>query len=131
MIKWQESYSTGIEKLDEQHKNLFQYCNDLELGIESGDISKSVLELALRFLERYALGHFGQEETCMHKYACPMAKTNHRAHQEFIEKYTFYQTKIKESDDFEVMLKELHRFLESWLKSHICAIDTKLKECVH
>ena len=42
-----------------------QYCNDLEEGMNGGDFSKKSLEIALMFLERYAIGHFGQEETCM------------------------------------------------------------------
>ena len=131
MIKWLESYSTGIDKLDEQHKNLFQYSNDLEDGIKSGDISKNTLELALTFLERYAIGHFGQEETCMYKYACPIAQTNVLAHQEFIETYKLYQMKVSKVDDYGNIHRELHHFLETWLRAHICTIDTKLKQCVH
>ena len=131
MIKWQESYSTGITKLDNQHKNLFQYCNDLELGIKAGDISKSVLELALRFLERYALGHFGQEETCMHQYTCPMSKKNKIAHQKFIQAYKTFEKKIAQGTDSYRTLRHLHTFLEKWLVEHICKIDTHLKACVY
>ena len=87
MIKWQESYSTGIAKLDEQHKSLFQYCNNIEEGLALGGISKRTLEHTLVFLERYAQGHFGQEEACMFKYVCPLGEKNKAAHQKFIETY--------------------------------------------
>ena len=130
MIKWQESYSTGIAKLDEQHRNLFKYCNDLEDAMNDGNVSKGFVELALKFLERYAVGHFGQEEACMYKYNCPIANINQLAHKEFIETYTTYKTKINGVSNFEPIVRELHSFLEIWLRSHICTIDVKLKPCV-
>jgi len=130
MIKWKEAYSTGIAKLDEQHKSLFQYCNDLEEGLKNEGVSKSSLERDLSFLERYAKGHFGQEETCMYKYACPIAATNKSAHQEFIGSYETFRKRISEGEDSDGLFKELHRFLENWLTNHIAQIDTKLKPCV-
>ena len=130
MIKWKESYSTGVAKLDEQHKSLFKYCNDLEDVLNVQGASKQSLERALNFLEKYAKGHFGQEETCMHKCACPAAEKNKLAHQKFIETYKIFQKKISEDGDYQSTLKELHRFLENWLTDHICKIDTQLKKYV-
>jgi hemerythrin len=131
MIEWQDSYSTGIVRLDEQHKTLFLFCNDLEENLKNKTVTKDLLDIELRFLERYAIGHFGQEETCMHKYACPIAKTNKQAHEEFIKKYKDFQKRIISDDAAEEILKELHHFLENWLKNHICKIDSQLKSCVH
>ena len=130
MIEWRESYSIGVEKLDEQHKNLFQYSNDLERGINNGAVSKQTLEGALKFLGSYVKGHFGQEEACMYKYACPFAKQNTMAHQKFIEAYKGFQRILTEEGNNEGTLKELHRFLETWLVDHICKIDVQLKTCV-
>jgi len=130
MIKWKESYSTGVAKLDEQHKSLFKYCNDLEEALNSGSISKSAIEGSLKFLERYAKGHFGQEEACMHQHACPMAEKNKLAHQQFIETYKALQKKVSEGVDSEGVLKELHSFVENWLTEHIAKVDAKLKPCV-
>jgi hemerythrin len=28
MIKWQDSYKTGVEKLDSQHRRLFEIANE-------------------------------------------------------------------------------------------------------
>jgi len=130
MIEWRETYSVGIEKLDEQHRNLFQYSNDLESGIKNGAVSKQTLEGALKFLGSYVKGHFSQEEACMFKYACPMAKQNSMAHQKFIEAYKNFQDIIIKDDDHEGTLKQLHHFLETWLVDHICKIDVQLKPCV-
>ena len=131
MIKWQESYSTGVDKLDEQHKSLFQYSNDLEDGLNCGGVSKETLQRALNFLERYVKGHFGQEEACMFKCVCPIADKNKAAHQKFIEAFRAFQKKISEDGDGEKALRELHQFLETWLTDHIIKIDTQLKPYVH
>ncbi len=130
MIKWEDAYSTGIIELDKQHRNLFQYCNDLGDGIHSGDISQNVLLQALKFLERYIEVHFGREESCMYKYACPIAEKNKFAHQQFIESFKKFQKMINENSESGVILRELHFFLENWLVEHICRIDVKLKTCV-
>ena len=135
MIKWQESYSTGVAKLDEQHKSLFKYSNELEESLNSQGVSKETLQRSLHFLERYVKGHFGQEESCMHQFACPAANINKLAHQKFIEAYITFSDRIsKDADndvDSDAPLKELHHFLENWLTEHICKIDTQLKPCVH
>ena len=130
MIQWDESYSTGVPKLDKQHQSLFQYANDLEAGVKRGDISKNTLELALKFLERYARSHFGQEEDCMNRYACPVAGANREAHQDFIRTYTVYQARLAQGQEPHSILTELHAFIENWLHDHICKIDTQMKGCV-
>jgi hemerythrin len=131
MIKWQDSYSVGIAELDEQHKSLFQFCNDIEDALKDKEISSLLLVSYLGFLKKYVANHFGQEETCMHKYACPIAQTNANAHQNFIRAYGTFEESINKGASSYQTLKELHRFLEDWLVAHICSIDIQLRSCVH
>ena len=131
MIKWQESYSVGVYLLDQQHKELFGFCNDLEDILRDGDVPKGFLEDGLKFLEKYVQAHFGQEETCMHQYACPIAWKNKVAHQKFIQAYRTFSKKIQKDADSYRTLRQLHIFLEKWLVDHICHIDTHLKACVY
>jgi len=131
MIKWQDAYSTGVYLLDEQHKELFGYCNDLEDILREGDVSREFLEQGLKFLEKYVVNHFGQEENCMHQYECPIAKKNKNAHQKFIQSYKKMEKEIAEGADPYRTLRKIHTFLEGWLKMHICNLDTHLKTCVY
>ncbi|MDE1921319.1 MAG: hemerythrin family protein [Candidatus Omnitrophica bacterium] len=130
MIEWQDAYSTGIVKLDKQHQNLFRFSNDLEERINCGVVSKQTVDGALQFLGNYIKGHFGQEETCMHRYVCPVAEKNTIAHQEFIKEFGIFQNTISKDGDNERPLRELHLFLQGWLVDHICKIDLQLKPCV-
>ena len=131
MIKWKDSYCIGVHEIDEQHKNLFQYLTDLEDVVQTGDVSRALLIKTLDFLEDYAKFHFGNEETCMHKYQCPIAQTNKQAHRAFIELYEEYKGRLKTEAASSQLFNELLKTCEDWLVQHICKIDVQLKPCVH
>ena len=131
MITWEEKYSTGVDELDKQHKNLFQYANDLEDCVNNDILSKETTDRMLLFLDQYIKVHFSREETCMYKYLCPVATKNKEAHQRFIREFKATEAKVKGEKNYGKSLKELHCFLETWLIEHICKIDTQLKPCVH
>jgi len=131
MIKWNEKFATGVYILDEQHKELFRYSNDLEGILKEGDVSSEMIQAGLKFLEKYVLNHFGQEENCMHQYHCPIAGKNKVAHQKFIKAYRLFEKRISQGEDAYRTLRHLHTFLEKWLVEHICKIDTHLKPCVY
>jgi hemerythrin len=131
MITWEEKYSTGVAELDKQHKNLFQYTNDLGEYVKNNFGSKETTASMMRFLDQYIKVHFNHEETCMHKHLCPAATKNKDAHQKFILQFKATEKKINDENTGDKALKELHYFLEKWLVDHICKIDTQLKTCVH
>lgn len=131
MIVWEDKFSTGVPELDKQHKNLFQYTNDLESLINDEAGSKDLIDRTMFFIERYIEVHFGHEESCMFKHQCPVAEKNKEAHEKFIQKFKATQVKLKEEGDNDKILREFHHFLEKWLVEHIGKIDTKLKSCVH
>ena len=131
MIIWEEKFSTGVAELDKQHKNLFQYSNDLEECVNNNNFSKVTTDRMLHFLDQYIKVHFSHEEACMFKYFCPIAAKNKEAHQEFIQQFKTTEEKVKDEKNYDAALKELHHFLETWLLEHICKIDIQLKPCVH
>lgn len=129
MIKWDESFSTGEEKLDAQHKTLFQFINQLDGDIKA-EKPPSAFEHSLKFLADYAKSHFCYEESCMDSYHCPAAQENKNAHKEFLEFYKSYEVKIKKEGFTPKRIAELHVFIEDWIVRHIRKIDTQLKLCI-
>jgi hemerythrin len=67
----------------------------------------------------------------MHKYLCPAAAKNKEAHQKFIRRFKATLEEIKDEKTSDKALKELHCFLEEWIKEHLCKLDVQLKPCVH
>jgi|GEM_PF-1117627 len=129
-IEWKDKYSTGLDRIDDQHRKIFEFCNKLETLIEQKIDSGPKLDNLLMFLATYAKTHFAYEENCMFRHACPAAKSNRDAHAQFLEFLNDSQAKRYSSDSTLAWMEELHRFLEKWLDGHICQIDTQLKASI-
>jgi len=130
MILWDEdTMSTGISEIDEQHKMLFRKFNEFSEAIAG----KKSLEAAgdiLDFLQFYAKWHFGEEEDCMNKYKCPIADQNKNAHAEFIRKFDRFYTEWQTGNMTAKLAQKTYNELEQWLVNHVARTDTQLRPCV-
>ena len=91
-IEWKDTYSIGVESLDEDHRHLVDLVNELHAGItrnhSRGDFEAVVDELqtllhVLDELINYAIDHFALEEECMLEHAYPGYSEMKQAHQQF------------------------------------------------
>ena len=130
MIKWDDAYSTGVTTIDEQHKRLFEFVNDLQGAVQETEIDKTLILRVLDFFEKYAVEHFGKEETCMYRFKCPIAQTNQIAHQNFIETYTHYRGLLNKEGASRQLFSAISSWIEGWLMNHICKIDVQLRPYV-
>src|SRR5580765_6674469 len=80
-MKWSDSYATGILRIDEQHKMIFQFAGDFREALDEGR-GEGVAAL-LKSLGLYIRTHFGFEEQCMERLRCPVAALNKDAHARF------------------------------------------------
>jgi hemerythrin len=127
---WDESMSTGISRLDAQHRTLIEKFNEFTNIIDShGDIREAAEE-ALDFLQFYAAWHFRHEEECMEKYDCPVAANNKKAHKEFLAQFGELYQRWQNGTMSQESAKETHARLAAWIMNHIVQIDTRLKPCV-
>ncbi|MCH7827181.1 MAG: hemerythrin family protein [Bacteroidetes bacterium] len=129
-IEWKEEYSTGVNKIDEQHRKLFTFLNDLEELITQGIDSKLKVDKLLTSLGTDTQKHFSFEENCMKQYNCPVAQENKEAHNQFLNLFGNFQNERKVKGTSTSLLKSFHKTAESWVVSHICNIDVHLKSCV-
>ncbi len=128
-MRWTEEYSTGVPKVDEQHKVLFKAVNDYRKTFEAGEM-EAQFDATLKFLAQYSRGHFTTEEHCMDEYRCPAAQKNKEAHVGlttalggFIERYEANGYSAEEA-------QTLLETLEAWLDDHIKRVDCELRKCV-
>ena len=116
---WKVSYETGIEQIDEQHKMLVKYINELydaALKSETSDITKTILKK----LNDYVETHFRDEEKLM-------SVAKYEKLEEHKAEHTAFENKIKEynediSKGFPVTFQLLN-FLREWLLDHILVTD--------
>lgn len=130
MITWNESMSTGIPQIDEQHKMLFQKFNEFSAAMSDNLTARETAGDVLDFIQFYATWHFGQEEQCMHDYRCPVAEKNKQAHAEFINTFHRFYTQWQEGTMTAALATQTYTELENWLVNHILKTDTQLRPCV-
>jgi hemerythrin-like metal-binding protein len=129
IITWNEAkMATGVATVDEQHQELIERINTLHAACLAGTASEELME-QLNFLGNYAQSHFAHEETIMQEHRCPSRGQNKAAHTKFLRDYERVVAMVKENGASSRAAIELKRMLGDWLTSHICRIDTGLRNC--
>lgn len=128
MIQWEEKYATGVAKVDDQHKWLFDFANSLEEQLRD-ESQKTDFDHILNSMKEYAQRHFHYEEDCMNKWKCPVAAENKKAHEQFIWAYENFMERLNREGYSDALAWKIHNMVEKWITNHICQIDIHLRNC--
>lgn len=121
--QWDDKYSLHVEKIDNQHKELFR----LSAVIESLDekTTKEKIKKLLNSLFIYMREHFSDEEAYMKSIGYPLLKKHHELHHEIIEEFT---NLIKENHSLKSLKDEMKKATKKWLVDHIMENDLKIEK---
>jgi hemerythrin len=125
-VKWSERYVTGIKRIDDQHKALFEISDVFRDALIEGR-GERVYGLLLESLRGYARVHFGFEEECMERCQCPAAQQNTQAHSKFLHGFSEFEERYTMVGFQRADAQRLVEFVDYWLADHICCIDRQLK----
>ena len=125
MFEWDESYSVGVSKIDEEHQKLIEIINKVDIARQGNHTGKA-LE-ALQEMTIYALIHFGTEESYMEKFKYSEYESHKNDHHDFSIKTGGYYKKITE--DYTQTVEDMIDFLQGWLVDHIQGTDKKYTSC--
>ena len=128
-ISWDPSMTTGIESVDNQHKQLIAWLNDLLTAMSVGH-GRAEIQGVLDRLGGYAVMHFGHEEDCMERYQCPVAAQNAAAHKEFVATFSAFREEFERTGPTAHLVVRVEAELMRWLTTHIKRTDTQLAVCV-
>lgn len=123
LITWQDSYSVGVELIDNDHKLLVSLINQLSESIESQQ-GREVAGSVLNVLEEYTASHFGREELLMEKGGYPDLAP-HRVEHEKLKAQVRDVVSRYHAGDTEQLDREVLAFLRNWLTGHILGVDMK------
>jgi hemerythrin len=123
-IVWEERLSVGIQKLDQQHKELIKTINSLIEKENFDDDSEAIAE-ALDRMTRYADYHFKTEEQLMREHGYPDYASQEREHTEFKTKTANFC--IDAIAQKQALPRELLTYLRNWVTHHILETDMKYK----
>ena len=120
LIEWNNTFSVGIQKIDEQHKKFFSLINVLYDAIMQGK-GEVVVGPVLKELQQYVIFHFKSEESWMEMYNSPDTNKHILEHEGAIQKVNKLVLEHKLSQ--ETVDIELLKFLSDWLQNHILQVD--------
>ena len=122
LIEWNDAFSVGIQKIDEQHKKFFSITN-LLFDSMRGAQDREVIGSVLKELQQYVVYHFKAEESLMKMYNYPNMNAHKQEHDgaiHIVNKLVLdYERGIQTVDI------ELLKFLSDWIQSHILQVDRK------
>ncbi|HZR24314.1 MAG TPA: bacteriohemerythrin [Vicinamibacterales bacterium] len=129
-LAWnQVTMTTGVAEIDAQHKELIVRLNELFDRMQKGE-GADALKGVLDFLANYATWHFSREEKCMDIVQCSVAAANKQAHAAFLETFTRLRKRFETEGPTTKLVLETQRELSGWLTTHICKVDTRLRDCI-
>ncbi|MDR2701877.1 MAG: bacteriohemerythrin [Spirochaetaceae bacterium] len=126
-VTWSDSYSMGVKIIDDQHKGLLDFVNDLfnhSTGNEVEEYAyfKEVIQQAVQYVK----DHFQTEEKLMIATKFANYPGHKKAHD------TFTLTVLKSVKDFEsgkrLVLEKFAYFLKDWILTHIAVMDRQYAE---
>ncbi len=122
LIVWEDRYSIGVAKIDEQHKTLFGFLNSYYESLATGK-SAEMISLTLRNLIDYASYHFKDEEEWMSIIPGYDSHDHLEQHDDFISKVLELQSLNALGKNISF---ELFDFMKEWILNHILISDLKL-----
>jgi hemerythrin len=120
LIKWNDSFSVNVVKIDQEHKKLFGMINDLTDAMKAGK-GKDVLADILDGLISYTASHFQLEENYFQQVKYPHAATHKKEHVAFVQKVTDFKRDFDEGRA--TVSVNILQFLSKWLQNHIKGTD--------
>lgn len=125
-IHWTPDLDTGFDDIDDQHKVLVQYINDLYDAREAGN--PEAIEEVFQHLIDYTVEHFSYEEMMLLEANYHLLEPHKKVHANFVNKMNVYQNRYHNGD--KEALDELLNLLEGWLFRHIRLNDHGYVESV-
>lgn len=127
-IAWQDSFSTGIADIDDQHRVLINTLNEANAKLRSATQVVEIDQL-LKDLLAYALYHFETEEALMQAFdyvgnEAAAAEQHIRQHREFATTAARMREQFLATGDLD--RNALLAFLNDWLTRHILGVDQHL-----
>lgn len=121
LIEWSHQYSIGIPSIDNQHKKLVGYINQLHVATAQGEAS-NVLADIFQGLQLYTQEHFAYEEQLFSEHNYPSLEEHKQKHKRLIKRVQQFQLDFEHDVSGAISL-ELMQFLTHWLTHHILESD--------
>ena len=119
-FEWKAAFCVGDNRVDEQHKKIFDLLAAMHRDIYSDDANHAVKSTLKELLE-YTKVHFTDEEELMRSIGYPGYASHKALHEALMDKvWALYMRSNESNTDLAI---ELLVFLNDWLVNHILEED--------
>jgi hemerythrin-like metal-binding protein len=122
IIEWKDTYSVGVQSIDQQHKIWISLINKLHDAMGKGE-GKKILADIFEEVVAYTKTHLKNEEALFEKYGYPDTAAHKAVHAKLTQQVLEKQKEIQ--DGKSVMTMDVMNFLKNWLIDHIQNTDKK------
>jgi hemerythrin-like metal-binding protein len=131
---WKDDYLVGVDKIDQQHKILFEMLGTLlTLREDVGPIDERVAKLSalLERLNNYAVYHFRTEEFLIDRYldGDNSVLAHKEAHSAYANSLQGFEGRFQSGDAS--VVNDLIDFIYNWWIGHIMATDKGLGKALN
>jgi hemerythrin len=113
-LKWSSDLDIGVDLIDEQHKRIVKYINELYDAQRAKDAAKA--GEVIEDLVDYTVSHFSFEESMMEQANYPFLAAHQKVHALFIKRVGTFIERYEAGED---VIDELLTTLQKWLINHI------------
>ncbi len=124
---WTQDLSTGVDGIDEQHKEMFEMAEQL-FGAGQNRRGKDFIADLYDFLDNYTKKHFSDEEKYMQSIGYPGLEEQKQQHEEFILQLDHIKKEFDESGRSVAVIIKTNKMISNWLIEHISKLDKKIGE---
>lgn len=124
-LLWDKSWSIGVDKIDNQHKELIIRINKLVTAMKEGKGKVEVLN-SLDFLEEYVITHFNDEEKIQKENNYPKYETQHKDHEKFKEVLKELRKTFETTGVSALFVINVQQNMSNWCRKHIIELDKDL-----
>lgn len=123
-IQWNPDLAVGVEKIDEQHRELFKRFDVLVDACKQRRGKEEVGEL-LDFLNEYVISHFSEEEGLMVGNKYPDFNAHLAQHKHFMRKLDDLREELLRDGPSTGVVIKTNQTVLAWLIEHIKQVDTR------
>ncbi len=116
-LAWSNDYVLGIDVIDEQHRRLFAYFEEIDDAISEGSAAK--VTAVVHGLVEYAISHNSYEEELMLEADYPELEEHRRVHESFKARANKYVRRLENNTDPFKVAEQVRIYLGLWLISHV------------
>jgi hemerythrin len=127
LFVWQQIYSVGVERIDAQHRRLFEIANRFHAAHQRRE-PRALLTAIFGELVDYTVSHFADEERLLQAHDYDDFDRHKANHEKLVKLVLGYRRQLENGEpDVEA---HAMNFIKTWLNGHVLGMDRNYRACL-